>query len=86
MKKKKAEQLPIPPEDYACYISGQYFKIGKHNRVYVHRLGEWVVSRGMSIDKIHKVIESNASLKKVTICDPIEHRKYVTHCRRDLKV
>ena len=65
----------LAPEGWCCYISGQYFKIGTHNRVMVWRHDEWVLTRGTSLKSIYKAIEA----KEGDITDPAKRRDYAKH-------
>lgn len=45
-----------PPKDAHCFISGQYFKVGRFNRVFAYRNGEWVFTNSMTVDRIGREI------------------------------
>jgi hypothetical protein len=58
------------PAGAHCFIKGQYFKVGRFNRVFAHRGGEWVLTTGMTVEQIGREIikqeadESLAYMKK----------------------
>ncbi len=74
MKNEKLDPLPAPPPDYDCFLSGQYLKIGRFNRIFVFRLGEWVITHGISLEAVHRSIEEQAH--KIDVIAPVERRKY----------
>ena len=39
-----------------CLINGQFCKVGRFNRVFVHRNGEWVFTNGITVDQIGREI------------------------------
>ena len=47
---------PEKPMGAHCFINGQFFKVGRFNRVFVHRSGEWVFTNGMTVDQIGREI------------------------------
>lgn len=49
-----------PPKDAHCFISGQYFKVGKFNRVFAYRNGEWVFTNSMTLEKLSREIHKQA--------------------------
>jgi len=48
------------PEGAHCFFSGQFYKIGKYNRVFVHRNGEWVFTTGMTLERLSHEIHQQA--------------------------
>ena len=44
------------PADAHCFFNGQHYKIGRFNRVFVHRNGEWVFTNGMTLEKLSREI------------------------------
>ena len=51
------EQMPLGAH---CFISGQFYKVGRFNRVFVHRNGEWVFTNGMTLEKLTREIHRQA--------------------------
>jgi len=49
-----------PPEGANCFIDGQYFKVGKFSRIFVHRNGEWVFTNGMTFKRLIREIHKQA--------------------------
>lgn len=41
-----------PPEGANCFIDGQHFKVGKFDRIFVHRTGEWVFTKAMTFKRL----------------------------------
>ncbi len=78
--------LSLQPGDCICSISGQYFKIGRFNRVFVYRMGEWVVTRCTAIKAVHKAIDQQLHDRKEIITEPAERRQHVTHAAKDLLI
>jgi len=74
--------LEYQPENWVCYICGQYFKISKFNRVLVWRNNEWTSTRGTTIEDVYNAIEE----KNKDILSAREKRKYVTHERKNLPI
>jgi len=44
------------PKGAHCFFNGQYCKIGRSNKVFVHRNGEWVFTGGITVDDIARYI------------------------------
>lgn len=58
-----------------CFINGQFFKVGRFNRVFVHRNGEWTFTNGMTVDQIGREIhkqEAEEAAKR-----PRKKKRYV---------
>jgi len=49
-----------PPEGAHCFLDGQFYKIGRFNRVFVYRNGEWVFTDGVTIEKLIREIHKQA--------------------------
>ena len=47
----------VGPDGAHCFINGQFFKVGRFNRVFVYRNGEWVFTKGMTVDRIGREIQ-----------------------------
>lgn len=54
MKNSTPEVLVGAPKGAQCFISGQYLKIGRHNKIFAHRNGEWVLTNGITVEKIQR--------------------------------
>jgi len=46
----------VGPEGAHCFFNGQHYKVGRFNRVFVHRNGEWVFTNGMTLEKLSREI------------------------------
>jgi len=46
----------VGPEGAHCFLDGQFYKIGRFNRVFVYRNGEWVFTNGMTLEKLSREI------------------------------
>ena len=44
------------PEGARCFYMGQYCKIGRNNKVFVYRNGEWVFTNGVTVDQVVKEV------------------------------
>ena len=47
---------PKEPLGAHCFIKGQFYKVGRFNRVFAHRNGEWVFTSGMTVLQIEREI------------------------------
>ena len=45
------------PAGAHCFLNGQHYKVGRFNRVFVHRNGEWVFTNGITVDQIGREIQ-----------------------------
>jgi len=50
----------IGPEGAHCFLDGQFYKIGRFNRVFVYRNSEWVFTDGVTIEKLIREIHKQA--------------------------
>ena len=51
---------PQKPLGAHCLFNGQLYKIGRFNRVFVHRNGEWVFTNGVTMERLVKEIQRQA--------------------------
>jgi hypothetical protein len=63
----------VIPDDAQYLYCARYYKIGKHNKVFVWAYGEWVTCPGISISELSKA----SSFDKLA-----EHNKRKGICRR----
>lgn len=63
----------MAPIGWTCYISGQYYKVGKFNRIFVFRFNEWISTSGVTLSEIEKHVK----LKSSDVAAPSRKREYV---------